>query len=85
MTVSTLTSTFYVEDEPDVQEVAKIALEMLGGYTLKVCSSGDEAIAAVETFTPVRILLDVMMPAVFMTAKVMAKRIGDIWEANHDR
>lgn len=96
MTVSALVNILYVEDDPDVQEVAKMALEMLGGYTLKVCSSGGEAIAAVENFTPDLILLDVMMPgmdgpttlkrlrekpglakvpAVFMTAKVMADDI----------
>ncbi len=35
----------YVEDEPDIQAVAKIALEAVGGFELKVCSCGDEAIA----------------------------------------
>ncbi len=52
----------YVEDEPDIQAVAKIALEAVGGFELKVCSSGDEAIAAAAAFAPDLLLLDVMMP-----------------------
>lgn len=52
----------YVEDDPDIQDVAKMALEMVGGYTLCVCSSGPEAIDAAPGFRPDLILLDVMMP-----------------------
>lgn len=52
----------YVEDEPDIQAVAKIALEAVGGFELKTCSSGDEAIAAAAAFGPDLLLLDVMMP-----------------------
>lgn len=60
--MSTLQNILYVEDEPDIQAVAQVALEMVGGFTLKVCSSGQEALEAVLTFTPDLILLDVMMP-----------------------
>jgi len=52
----------YVEDEPDIQEVAKIALEAVGGFTLKVCSSGEEALKNAIDFAPQLFLLDVMMP-----------------------
>lgn len=52
----------YVEDEPDIQAVAKLALEMVGGFTVKVCSSGQEALGEVAAFAPDMILLDVMMP-----------------------
>ena len=52
----------YVEDEPDIQAVAKLALEMVGGFTVKVCSSGEEALQEAEDFAPDMILLDVMMP-----------------------
>jgi len=52
----------YVEDEPDIQEVAKIALEAVGGFTLKVCSSGEEAVKHAAEFSPQLLLLDVMMP-----------------------
>lgn len=52
----------YVEDEPDIQTVARIALEAVGGFTLKICSSGKEAISQAVDFQPQLILLDVMMP-----------------------
>ena len=53
----------YVEDDPDIQAVASIALEVVGGFTLKACSSGAEALAAaVSGFDAQMLLLDVMMP-----------------------
>lgn len=52
----------YVEDEPDIQVVARLALENIGGFTLKVCSSGNEAVSAAADFAPDMIVLDVMMP-----------------------
>lgn len=52
----------YVEDEPDIQAVAKLALEMVGGFTLEVCGSGREALEKAPGFAPQLILLDVMMP-----------------------
>ncbi len=52
----------YVEDEPDIQAVAKMALEMVGGFKVQVCGSGQEALVAVRDFAPDLVLLDVMMP-----------------------
>lgn len=52
----------YVEDEPDIRTIARIALETVGKFQVKMCSSGNEALAAVEEFAPDCILLDVMMP-----------------------
>jgi len=52
----------YVEDEPDIQAVAKLALEQVGRFTLEVCSSGKEALDRAEQFSPQLMLLDVMMP-----------------------
>jgi CheY-like chemotaxis protein len=52
----------YVEDEPDIQTVARIALEAVGGFTVKICSSGKEALSQAADFQPQLILLDVMMP-----------------------
>lgn len=57
-----LVKILYVEDEPDIQTVAKLALEMIGGYTLAVCSSGAEALERAIEFKPQLLLLDVMMP-----------------------
>lgn len=52
----------YVEDEPDIQTVAQLALEAVGGFTLETCSSGAEALEKIDAFNPQLILLDVMMP-----------------------
>ena len=57
-----LTRVLYVEDEPDIQTVARLALEALGGFTVEICSSGDEALQKAPAFQPQLILLDVMMP-----------------------
>jgi len=62
MVSAALSKILYVEDDPDIQDVAKMSLEVVGGFTLKVCSSGAEALEAAEGFTPDLILLDVMMP-----------------------
>jgi len=60
--VSQLQRILYVEDEPDIQAVAKLALEMVGGFSVKICSSGEEAMREAAAFAPDMILLDVMMP-----------------------
>jgi CheY-like chemotaxis protein len=60
--MDTLKRILYVEDEPDIQAVAKMALELVGGFTVKVCSSGDQALREAVDFSPQMILLDVMMP-----------------------
>jgi len=57
-----LTRVLYVEDEPDIQMVARLALEAVGGFTVEICSSGQEALERAPAFAPQLILLDVMMP-----------------------
>lgn len=52
----------YVEDEPDIQKVARISLEKVGGFDVTIFSSGDEALNGINDLTPDFILLDVMMP-----------------------
>ncbi|MBV9468824.1 MAG: response regulator [Abitibacteriaceae bacterium] len=51
-----------IEDEADIQAVAGMALEAVGGFTVQVCSSGREAVQCAAAFAPDLILLDVMMP-----------------------
>ncbi len=51
-----------VEDDADIQAVVRMALEMVGGYTVEICAGGRSALGIVETFNPDLILLDVMMP-----------------------
>jgi len=62
MTPPPLTRILYVEDEPDIQAIARLALETIGGFTVEICSSGRKAIEVAPEFAPDLILLDVMMP-----------------------
>lgn len=52
----------YVEDEPDIQLVARMALEMMGGYEIVLCSSGKDALETAPAANADLFLLDVMMP-----------------------
>ena len=51
----------YVEDDADIREVAVLALELVGGFEVQTCSSGEEAVARAAAFGPDLLLLDVMM------------------------
>jgi two-component system OmpR family response regulator len=62
MNTRVLNTILYVEDDLDIQTVAQIALEAVGGFQLKICSSGKQALAAAAEMVPDLILLDVMMP-----------------------
>lgn len=58
-----LQSILYVEDNPNIRILAKLALERLGGFSMHICESGAEALAAVEAgAAPDLLLLDVMLP-----------------------
>ena len=52
----------YVEDEPDIRSIADFALTQLGGFTVDLCDSGQQAIDKASAFAPDLFLLDVMMP-----------------------
>jgi len=60
--VAELQRVMYVEDEPDIRAVAKLALEAVGGLQVLVCEGGEQALQQGPTFAPQLILLDVMMP-----------------------
>jgi two-component system OmpR family response regulator len=64
----------FVEDDPDIQTVAKMALEALGGFIVLACSSGAEALAEVDGFAPDLVLLDVMMPGMDGPTTLIALR-----------
>lgn len=51
----------YVEDEPDIREVAEFALED-EGFELFPCASGQEALTKAQGLEVDLILMDVMMP-----------------------
>ena len=60
--IQDLQKLLYVEDEPDIRAVAQLALGAVGGFTVELCSSGEEALRRAPEFQPDLILLDVMMP-----------------------
>ena len=62
MTHKTLQRILYVEDDKDIQTIASLAIEDVGGLTLLVCSTGMEALEKAPSYKPDLILLDVMMP-----------------------
>lgn len=71
---SNLSRILYVEDEQDIQMVARLALEALGGFSVEICSSGEEALKRAPDFQPQLILLDVMMPGMDGPATLKALR-----------
>ncbi len=60
--MSSLQRILHVDDERDIQEIAKITLETVGGFAVETCASGREALDKVVGFAPDVILMDVMMP-----------------------
>lgn len=52
-----------VDDDDIIREVAKVALEVVGGWQVETAPSGDEAGRLATADQPDVVLLDVMMPA----------------------
>lgn len=57
-----LSNIMMIEDDPDIQEAGRLALESIGEFSLTICSSGEAAINIVGEVKPQLILLDVQMP-----------------------
>jgi two-component system OmpR family response regulator len=74
MTTSSLQRILCAEDEPFIQAILRAALGRLGGFTVQICGSGEEAVAAATEFAPDLILLDVMMPGMDGRATLKALR-----------
>lgn len=52
----------HVDDEPDIREIVRLSLEMVGGFEILQVASGHEALEKIEAFAPDMVILDVMMP-----------------------
>jgi CheY-like chemotaxis protein len=70
----TLKKIMLIEDEPDIQFITRLSLEVGGGYEVRVCGSGAEAVQSVHAYAPDLILLDVMMPGMDGLATMDALR-----------
>jgi CheY-like chemotaxis protein len=51
-----------VEDEEDIREVAQMALEAVGGFTVETAGSGAEALEKATALPPDLVLMDCRMP-----------------------
>lgn len=51
-----------VDDEPDIREIAQLALERLAGWTVLLASDGAHALVLAAQEQPEAVILDVMMP-----------------------
>ena len=52
----------YVDDEPDIREVAALALGLDPALEVRTCGSGPEALEMAASWSPSVILMDIMMP-----------------------
>ncbi|CAM2842858.1 two-component response regulator [Legionella steigerwaltii] len=62
MTDKELKKILYAEDEEDIRAIAQIALEDIGGFSVRYCSNGKKILEAAKEYIPDLLLLDVMMP-----------------------
>ena len=58
----TLQRILLADDEPDILEIARIALETVGGFEVSVCSSGKKLLERLSEFEPDLVIVDVLMP-----------------------
>ena len=64
-----------VDDEPDIREIARLALEHVAGWTVLLADNGAEGIEMARTQHPDAVLLDVMMPG--MEGTEVARRLAE--------
>jgi CheY-like chemotaxis protein len=68
----------YIDDEPDIREVAQMALELAAGFEVRTAASGEEGLREAAAWQPDLILLDVMMPG--MDGPTVLKKLQAIPE-----
>jgi DNA-binding response OmpR family regulator len=69
-----LSRLLYIDDDPTLTLLTRISLERVGGFVVKTCASGTQALAEATDFGPDVILLDVMMPVMDGPATLVALR-----------
>jgi len=75
---NTLRRIMVVEDDPDIQLITRLGLEICGNYEVLVCGSGAEAVQSAAAYAPDLILLDMMMPGMdgFATMEALRRLPG---------
>jgi len=71
---SSLKKIMLVEDDADIQLITRLSLEVGGGYEVRVCGNGAEAVKSARAYAPDLILLDFMMPGMDGIATMAALR-----------
>ncbi|HVI29312.1 response regulator [Hansschlegelia sp.] len=66
----------YVDDESDIREIARLALEIDPEMIVETAATGADALALAPSFAPDLILLDVMMPDMDGLATLTRLRAG---------
>jgi CheY-like chemotaxis protein len=62
VTKTPLQKILITDDEPDILEISRIALETVGGYEVAVCQSGSEFLRLLPEFKPDLVIIDAVMP-----------------------
>ncbi|MPM04985.1 response regulator receiver domain-containing protein [Rhodobacter sp. 140A] len=52
----------HIEDDADIRQIARMSLELVGGFSVNQFEGGQPALDAAPALRPDMILLDVMMP-----------------------
>ena len=77
--MSELKRIIHAEDDPDIREIAKMSLEMIGEFELLQCNDGLEVLEKAGLFKPDLLLMDVMMPGMDGPEAVSALRKQDFF------
>ena len=67
-----------IDDDPDIGDVARLALEQLGSFTVVTATSGEDGLRLGREQRPDAILLDVMMPGMDGPATLARLRDDDV-------
>jgi two-component system OmpR family response regulator len=78
MTASALARILLVDDQRDIRSIVGLALGKIGGFKVKVCASGEEALASAKDFVPDLLLLDLSMPVMDGVATLKGLRASGL-------
>jgi CheY-like chemotaxis protein len=64
----------FIDDDPDIRQIARVALETVGKFAVEICASGSEALLRAPDSKAQLILLDALMPDMDGPMTLMALR-----------
>lgn len=78
MTQHALARILLVDDQRDIRSIVGLALGKIGRFDVKVCASGEEALASAADFAPDLLLLDLNMPGMDGLATLRGLRAAGV-------